>query len=372
MEPIRLAHRSMTPSRNASPIALECVDFDQLRARADLFQGQPGLDAEITLLADGRVRIEQFTAPRFAMVEREFEESLVTGSEEQTVIDVERVQVGMRVQERTRRVVCGYSSEKYTVAGPVYEDREVERTREVPRYATETYTEAVPVFEERKVEVTREVPVYGTHTVTREVEELIPPRHVDTTFIDLNEGGGTVFIDGRITKLSGDLRGRLTIVGNEKVRVTGNVRYVDGNGDTAMLNGRDCTQPYERNPDYDGNSKLDVIARGDLLLTRGLPQRAEINATLASLEGRVGIDGFRIPEEGEPDKAYLSGLSSEARAREEAYNLTPYKTRRFRRESLRRVGALHSHGRVLETYIRARKDGTSAVDSGFESVVRRP
>ena len=188
---------------------------------------------------------------------------------------------------------------------------------------------------------------------------------VDTTFIDLNEDAGTIFIDGRITKLSGDVHGRLTIVGNEKVRLTGSIRYVDGDGDTAMLHGDDYTRPYERNPDYDGNSVLGVIARGDVLFTRGMPQQAELNATLMSADGRVGIDGFRITAEGEPDKGYLTGLSNEEQERERAYNRTSDETRRFRRESLRRIGSLISNDRILETYMR-RRHGTSTVDSGFK------
>ncbi|MFA9566495.1 MAG: transposase, partial [Acidimicrobiales bacterium] len=86
---------------------------------------------------------------------------------------------------------------------------------------------------------------------------------VDETYVALGDAANTVFIDGRVTRLYGDVNGRVTLVGNEKVRVTGDLRYVDDDGDTAMLNGDDYTQSYKRNESYEGNSVLGVIARDD-------------------------------------------------------------------------------------------------------------
>jgi hypothetical protein len=195
---------------------------------------------------------------------------------------------------------------------------------------------------------------------------FIAPVLMSTTTVTLGDVANTIFIEGRITKLDGDLNGRLTIVGNEKVRLSGNVRYVDDAGRTAMNNGGDYTKPYQRNDQYKGNSVLGIIARDDVLFTNGMPAQAEVNATLLSAMGRVGIDGFRIDTNGEPIKDVYYGLTPEQREREEAYNQTAYKASAFKKESLRRLGGIVSNDRILETYIKAKSDGTSTVDSGFK------
>jgi hypothetical protein len=164
----------------------------------------------------------------------------------------------------------------------------------------------------------------------------------------------------------GDVKGRLTLVGNESVRITGNIRYVDGEGDTAMNNGSDYSQAYTRNEEYEGNSVLGIIARNDILFTESMPSSAEVNATLLAATGRVGIDGFRINESGQPVADPYYGLTPEERAREEAYDQTSYDHDRFRKESLRRLGGIISNDRILETFVQPRGDGTSYVDSGFK------
>jgi hypothetical protein len=432
----------------AAPISLESVDFDELKSRSNLFVGGDGLDAEIRLFGDGKVRVDQFTAPRFDWVNHEYTTNVIVGYTEEVTTVTQQVQVGTQPETRTRQVVVGYEQETYTVDVPVYEPQTVERTRQIPIYETqlvtrtrwvrifvpyddgsagggtavgggggtageyvwvqeeyqaeeqvivgyntevytetvqvqvgtitetrirdvpvyaeETYTVQVPVYEEQTVEVTNNVPIYETQTYTQAVWVLIPPTLVDTTWLDVHDTAGTLFIDGRITRLQGDLNGRLTVVGNEKVRVTGNLRYVDDEGDTAMLNGGDYTQPYERNPDYQGHSTLGVIARDDVVITDRVPSQAEINATLMSTTGRVGIDGFAITEAGEPTTDYMLGLTPEERARETAYDATSYRTRQFTKDSLRRLGGIISNDRILETFIRPRGDGTSYVDAGFK------
>lgn len=428
-----MIHRRSPDTTTAEP------DFDALREGATLFAGQRGLDAEIRLHADGRVRVKQFTPPSHAIVERETIDEVVVGYREETVTETRKLRVGTRSEERTRRVAVGHRIETYTVAVPVYAEREVERTRqvpvygarkvrrsrwarvfkpypgsadgsgageyvwtleefetdedtvigctdetyvarepvqigehteertrEVPVYETETLSVEVPIYEEREVRTIKEVPIVERRTRVETAREFVAPKHVDTTFVDLDRSPGTIFIDGRITRLEGDLRGRLTVVGNEKVRISGSLRYVDSRGRSAMQNGADHTQPYERNPSYRGDSVLGVIARGDILLTAGLPQQAEVNATLLSVEGRVGIDGFCITAAGEPDKDYLAHLPEEERFVEEAYNRTNYRSMRFTRESLRRMGGIVSKDKVVESLIRPRGDGSSYVDSGFK------
>jgi len=464
----------------AQPINLEAVDFEQLRDKANLFAGTPGLDAEITLRADGHALVEQYTPPHYEDVVHSWTGDVLTGWETRTVTEQQQVQVGTVAEERTRQVRTGTTTETYFVDVPVYEDqvvtrhvltpiyvdmqversrqvpvyetqtvtrtrrvqvfqpyatadggtaiggaggvpgewvwvdeeyqtteqvvvgytteryietitvrngtlsewvdeivqvqvgtRQEERTRTVPVYETQTYTVDVPVYETQAVDVQRTFPVYEVRTFTWTEREFMPPSLVDSNDLTLDAGANTMFVDGRITKLSGDLQGRLTIVGNEKVRVTGSLRYVDGEGDTAMLNGDDYTRPYQRNADYDGRSVLGVIARDDIVFTRDMPAQAEINGTLLSAQGRVGIDGFAIQTDGEPTKNWTYDLSPAQQETEDAYGRTSYRTRRFRKDSLRRMGGLISNERILETYIRPGPDGTSVVDAGFRRGVMK-
>jgi hypothetical protein len=196
---------------------------------------------------------------------------------------------------------------------------------------------------------------------------FVPRALIIEDTVDLKVSEGAIFIDGRITSLKGELNGRVTIVGNEKVRITGDIQYVDDDGDKAMLNGKVYTEAYERNPDYDGKSTLGIISRDDLLFTRHMSDESEVNGTLMSVSGRVGIDGFAITKEGEPTKDYFYGMTAEERKVEKAYNKDWWtRTGRYAKDSLRRMGGIISNDRILETYIRSRSDGTSYVDSGFK------
>ncbi|MEM8882439.1 MAG: hypothetical protein AAGD14_00045 [Planctomycetota bacterium] len=431
----------------AQRIDLESVDFDKLKGEASLFTGQPGLDAEIQFRANGDIRIREYTKPRVDLVEQTYEYDVIDHYETETRTEMQSIQVGTTTEERTRNNPV-YRSEEYTVEVPVYEDREVTRTRNIPiyedrvvtrtrwvqvfvpydngdpqggtavgggggalgewrwvqepyetvesvvvRYETEeyqttepvqvgtttqtrtrnvidyyveeTYTVEVPVFEQQEVTVEVQVPVYRTESYTVEEEVYVPPSLVEEHVVDGHDRSGTIYIDGRVTKLAGDVNTRATLVANEKVRITGNLRYVDDDGDRAMSGGSDYTETYTRNTDYDGHSVLGILARDDVLFTNALPNQSEINATLMSVEGRVGIDGFAISAEGNPDKNWYAGLSAAERRIEEAYDQGPYRTRRFRKDSLRRIGGVISNDRILETYIRPSSDGTATVDAGF-------
>jgi glutathione peroxidase-family protein len=466
-----------TGNPEAQQISLDEVNFDDLKAKAASFRGEPGLDAEIKLFANGTARVRQYTPPRYDTVTRTSTTQVLTGYETQTVTQQQQVQVGTTQEQRTRQVVSGYNTETYTVTVPVYETQTVTltrqdpvyewrtvertrqvpvyttvtttctrqvrvfrpyddgagggtavggggtglageyvwvteqypcdqqvvtgyttetytttervqvgtttvtytqqqqvqvgtttetRTRQVPIYVTETYTVDVPVYELRDVQVQQQVPIYNTVVNTWTEKVYVAPVLMSTTTVSFGDVANTMYIDGRITKLDGDLNGRLTIVGNEKVRVTGNLRYVDDAGRTAMLNGGDYTKPYQRNEQYKGNSVLGIIARDDVLLTNGMPTQAEVNATMLSASGRVGIDGFQIDTSGEPIKDVYFGLTAEEKEREQAYDQTSYRSSAFKKDSLRRLGGIVSNDRILETYIKPRSDGTSAVDAGFK------
>jgi hypothetical protein len=282
------------------------------------------------------------------------QQQVVSGYATETYTTTERVQVGTTTVTYTQNVQVQVGTTTET------------RTRQVPVYTTETYTVDVPVYETQDVQVQVQVPTYDTVTNTWTEKVFVAPVLMSTTVVNLGDSANTIFIDGRITRLAGDLNGRLTIVGNERVRVTGNIRYVDDAGQTAMVNGGDYSKPYQRNEAYKGNSVLGIIGRDDVLLTNGMPSQAEVNATMLSASGRVGIDGFQIDPSGEPVKDHYYGLSAEEREREQAYDQTNYRSSAFKKESLRRLGGIVSNDRILETYIKPRADGTSAVDAGFK------
>jgi hypothetical protein len=441
-------------NNSAKTITLEDVNFDELRTKANLYVGQPGLDAEIKLYRDGKVRITPYTRPRYEEVAVTYTKTILTGYETQTFTRTRRGQTGTTTETRTRNVVTGWTTETYTVERPVYEDQEVtrerqvpiyetqtttctrwvqvfvpygggdagggttvgddgegvlgeyqwveeeypctqevivgyetetytttervrvgttteERTREVPIYETETYTVDVPIWEQQEYEVTEEVPVYKEITKTRTEHQYQPPVALGYELVWIGDVAGTIFIDGRVTSLEGELNGRLTIVGTDKVRITDDIRYVDDAGQTTMLNGDSTTEPYARNPDYSGDSVLGVLARDDVLFTWKMPDRAEVNATLMSVEGRVGADGLWIDPEGNPvkdsERARRELLTPEEYEMERAYDQTGnYRTRPYVKDSLRRLGGIISNNRIIETYIRARRDGTAFVDAGFK------
>jgi hypothetical protein len=295
-------------------------------------------------------------AGEYEWVQEEYqtEENVLVGYETETYYETEMVQVGTTTVtwEETIQVQVGTVQE--------------ERTRDDPIYDTEIYYVDVPVYEDQEVMVEQWFPIYEERTYTWTEHEYFKPTFVDETYIDLGDAANTVYIDGRVTELYGEIHGRVTLIANEKVRVTGNLQYVDDDDDKAMENGTDYSKPYQRNVDYDGDSVLGVIARDDVLFTRDMPSKAEINATLMSATGRVGIDGFAITEEGEPTTNWRLGMTDEENEKEDAYDRTSYETKRFVKDSLRRIGGLISNDRILETYIRPRSDGTSYVSAGFK------
>ncbi len=278
-----------------------------------------------------------------------------TGTVTVTWTVIEPVQIGTILVEWEDPVLVQIGTEPET------------RYNDVDMYVDEAYVEDVPVYELQDVEYTVSSPIYESVTVTWFETEFQYPALVSTEYIDLSSTGpGSIYIDGRITELSGTLNGRLTIIGNEKVRVTGSIQYRDNDDDTAMINGGDYRASYGRNPDYDGMSVLGVVARTDVLLTNQMPASAEINATLMAVEGRVGISGFQIDSLGEPVQNQYYGLTGTDLTKELAYAATTYADQLYVKDSLRRIGGIISNSRILETYIKPRADGTAYVDSGFK------
>ena len=160
-----------TELRDANPeakkIELDQVDFDVLKGKADLFVGETGLDAEIKLYADGRVRVKQYTPPHFETVTHEYTYNQYVGYHYETYTVVEPVQVGEVEVEYTEQEVDYYETETYTEIQQVQTGTNEEtRTREVQvqvgeeevtRYRTED------VYEEQTVTKTRWVQVWQSY-----------------------------------------------------------------------------------------------------------------------------------------------------------------------------------------------------------------
>ncbi len=216
-----------------------------------------------------------------------------------------------------------------------------------------------------------EVPIYETKTYTNTHTYYQPPVALGQKLLWVNDTNGTIFIDGRIVSMEGELNGRVTVVSTDKVRITGDIKYIDDQGDTAMLNGGNPALPYSRNTEYEGNSVLGVIAKDDVVFTWDMPDNAEINATLLSVEGRVGMDGIWLDANGEPYqdswRTRRKLLTKEEMTIEDLYDRSgTYRTRPFVKNSMRRIGGLISDDRIMETYIRTRGDGTAYVAAGFK------
>jgi hypothetical protein len=466
---------------DATPIALDKVDFEELKAKANLYVGQPGLDAEVLFFNKGQVRIKPYTKPRWDTITKTTTTKVLTGYTPQTSQVMQSVQVGTEQVAKTRQVIDHYDTETYKEKQPVYETRTetytvqvpvyekqtvtktrdvpiygtrtvtktrqvkvfvpygssgdagggttvggdgvlgeyqwvteeyqveetyitgyktetytvteqvqvgtktetrtrqvqvqtgfvwVDRTRQVPVYRTETYYETVPVYEQQLVDVTTQVPVYEdkVETTTNTVYQPAVPLGYELMWVD--EQSGMIFIDGRILSMEGDLNGRLTVVGTEKVRLTGSIRYIDESGQTAMLNGGDPTAPYARNTEYSGDSVLGVIAKDDILFTWTMPDKAELNATLLSVEGRVGTDRILLDSNGDPVSYTTSNrkkyMTEEEIALEDLYDKGSFKSKSFVKDSLRRIGGIISNDRIIETFIKQAKDGTATVSAGFK------
>ncbi len=110
---------------------------------------------------------------------------------------------------------------------------------------------------------------------------------------------GIIFAEGKIAELNGEVIGRLTIASEQSVKITDDLQYVDGSGDTMFVNGKDPAQPYEPNPTYDNNAVLGIVSRGDVIYGREVPFNFELNAAILSVEGRVGVEGIILDADGE-------------------------------------------------------------------------
>ena len=156
---------------------------------------------------------------------------------------------------------------------------------------------------------------------------------------------GVIYVDGDIASLRGELDSRVTVACTGKVTITGSLRYVDGNGDPIYLNGLSqdpANNPYVPNPDYDGNAVLGVIANGDILYSKSVPDWMEINGTFFSATGRYGLPGLKFTSDGR----YVTSYDST-----------------FRKKGYRRLGGIVTDLRIVSTVV----NGQGQVLSGFDN-----
>ena len=132
--------------------------------------------------------------------------------------------------------------------------------------------------------------------------------------------------------------------------ITDNLVYRDADGDPAYLNGDRPGSPYEPNPDYDNDATLGIIAQNDIVYDRSVPQNLELNASLLTLTGRVGIEGVVLDDDGE--------VTSFGDFRDEYGR--PESGVTFMKNSIRRLGGVTTAKRPVESVF-----GPDGIDSGF-------
>lgn len=240
----------------------------------------------------------------------------------------------MDQKTETYRQLTGYETISYPVEKPVY------------RTETETYT--VEIFDD--VDSTETITVYDKEPIYEQktVKEKIAPKKIATVSMPAPENG-LIRVAGNIRSLKGKVIGRLTIASEGQIKITNNILYRDEKDRRAFVNGDKPWLPYEPNPDYQGSAALGLLAQNDILYTRDVPDNFEVNATMASITGRVGIDGVVLDDDGE------------IVAENKIYNdYGEDINRTFRKNSIRRLGGITTAKRPVETVVR-----NGSITAGF-------
>ena len=189
----------------------------------------------------------------------------------------------------------------------------------------------------------RDEPVYRQEPYTYQEWVTVPERLVETRTVPTE---GLIYIEKDIRKISGTVQGQVSVVSNGKVEVSGSITYVDDQGRTRMNNGAVPDQPYVSNPEYTGAAVLAIMAAGDVTYSRSVPNNFEINASLISVNGRVGFEGI-VPT-GDGSQVSLVMESGQAAS--------------YVKDSIRRLGGIVSRQRPISTYI---DEGTHEILCGF-------
>ncbi len=251
----------------------------------------------------------------------------------------------------TVQVITGYEEETYYVKVLDYYDTVIKIVQVVDHYEEVETTKTEWVAE--TVQEEYESPIYETQTETKTkivydqepvYETVYDPVYVPREKVEEKQlpfpENGIIFAEGDIISVSGDVVEQVTIATEGSMKITGNLVYRDCDGDPAYLNGDEPDLPYEPNPDYENSAVLGLIARNDILYTNDVPDNFEINASMLSLEGRVGIEGIELNGEGEV-VAYNKIMDQFSRLTNEA----------FGKSSIRRLGGITTCRRPVDSVI---------------------
>lgn len=188
-----------------------------------------------------------------------------------------------------------------------------------------TYIELPSVSDVNEVSVTARNPYRFSGDAAIELvgKEVVVTNGGTTSTLPLPENG-VLYVNGSVT-LKGNLNGRLTIVTPDRITITDNVKYVDGDGNPKFLLTKDggTANPsstgmdpwtktngyvYGLNPAYRGDSALGLITGDMVFLSKSAPFNAEVHAAMfapnstlymdqtAPARGNVAIAGSLIVE----------------------------------------------------------------------------
>lgn len=330
---------------------LDLIDFNALKAQATVVT-PANLDARITL-ANKNVNIELWSKPTTALV---------------PVTKIKKVQTGSVWSPTTQPVytkqwqwVSVQQSKKvWVVVAPVNNGgTDLGGGGSAGGYWKTVYFNVMQ-FKQVNVQtgtttVWKWLPVYTDVPYTAWISQVVPGSLQDATAYNVYDTDSKIFyISGDVQTLSGNINGRATIVADHDVMINGSIRYVDDNNQFACLNGLTPAQPYDVNPTFVRNHALGLIAKNDIRFARTAPATMEVNASLISTNGMIGMEGIVLDAAANPS---LSGAAA-------------IKT------SLRRYGTVMSAKRPVSTLldvanqvIHGFQQGSSQYDSGLVMIV---
>ena len=214
-------------------------------------------------------------------------------------------------------------------------DHMTQETRHRQKFShTRTWTEDVQVPQYRDEQF--------TYTETERVPEALDRTEVVNTT-------GLIYIEKQIRSIKGKVNGRVSIASNDKMKITGSIQYVDNAGNTRMSNGVNPTESYIPNPAFDKSSPsvLGMMARKDILYSKNLPAKVEINAALISAQGKVAMEGIHVRNS--------DGTVS-------VPNYVKNHPGRYVKDSIRRLGGIVCDKRPVATFV----DDSNKVLAGFK------
>ena len=229
-----------------------------------------------------------------------------------------------------QNVVVGYTTEIQTQTTQVQTGTEMVDVdvQVLDHYEDENYTRYDPVYRSEEYQDFDQVYVPRQHVRDEEVPAT-----------------GTIYLEGDIIELEGEIEGQLSIVTNGSVAITDNIQYVDDDGRTAMLAGTNPDNPYEHNPDYEGDAVLSITSRDDIIYSKDCPDRMELNAALTTTHGKVAFEGLVVSADGTTVSGNFTSGDPD-----------------YVKQSFRRLGGIMSRKRPVSTWIGA----GGGVLAGFE------